>query len=191
MASLTLAARISPPIARSLRSPQPTLIHLTTAEAYTFLNETAPLLENSGFGLILPDWWYTNQRVRLGLRLRLLATEDEAGENTTASRALSHRHRGKRNAVGPSHIRYDWELTLGDKSLLQSEFEQLTALDTPLVHLHGQWIELDPQQVAAAQQFLADQQTSGRIPFLQALPYCAKPSGTCFPCQYNNRRAPR
>ncbi|MEZ4677881.1 MAG: hypothetical protein R2932_27055 [Caldilineaceae bacterium] len=41
LASLTIAARISPPIARSLQTPQPISVHLTTAEAYAFLNETA------------------------------------------------------------------------------------------------------------------------------------------------------
>jgi len=171
LASLTVAARISPPIGRSLRTPQPTLVHLNTAEAYAFLNETAPLLESSGFGIVLPDWWYTNQRARLGLQLRLAADndeEDDESENANGPNRL--RNNGKsRRGKGVGHVRYDWELMLGDQPLSREDFEQLAALDIPLVHLHNQWIELDPQQVAAAQHFLAEQRTGGRIPFLQAL----------------------
>ncbi|MEZ4677880.1 MAG: DEAD/DEAH box helicase [Caldilineaceae bacterium] len=66
-------------------------------------------------------------------------------------------------------MRYDWELMLGDRPLSSADFEQLAALDIPLVYLQNQWIELDPTQVAAAQRFLAEQRTGGRLPFLQAL----------------------
>ena len=170
-AGLAVAARVSPPIARSLQTPQPSLVHLTTAEAYTFLNDTAPLLESSGFGLHLPDWWYTNQRVRLGLRMTMIGdrsyqdSDNDAVDSNNISSAPTMTRRGR----GPGYVRYDWELMLGDKPLSHAEFEQLTSLDTPLVHLRDQWIELDPNQVAAAQQFLVEQRTAGRISFLHAL----------------------
>jgi len=167
VASLTMAARVSPPIARSLQTPQPTLVYLNTAEAYTFLNETAPLLESSGFGIILPDWWYTSQRTRIGLRLRLAA--DEATASGLPNGAEGDDTSEKRQRRGPGYVRYDWELMLGNQPLSRKDFEQLAALDIPLVRLQDQWIELDPNQVAAAQRFLADQQTGGQIPFLQAL----------------------
>jgi SNF2 family DNA or RNA helicase len=172
LASLTVAARISAPIARSLRTPQPTLVYLNTAEAYAFLNETAPLLESSGFGVVLPDWWYTSQRARLGLRLRLAADADATtvAETDAFSDLDTYGPNGKpRRRKGPGYVRYDWELMLGDQPLSRADFEQLTALDIPLVHLQNQWIELDPSQVAAARHFLAEQRTGGRIPFLQAL----------------------
>ncbi len=167
LAGLTVAARISEPIRRSLQTPHPALVHLTTAEAYTFLNETAALLESSGFGIQLPEWWYTNQRVRLGLRMNMVAEESEPPAKSAASNGKQQR--AARNQRTPAFVRYDWELMLGDKQLSRTEFDQLAALATPLVHLHGQWIELDPGQVAAAQQFLSGQETAGRLPFLQAL----------------------
>ncbi|MCB0122379.1 MAG: DEAD/DEAH box helicase [Caldilineaceae bacterium] len=167
MASLTMAARISPPIARSLQTPQPTMVCLSTAEAYTFLNETAPLLESSGFGIILPDWWYTSQRTRIGLRLRLAA--DDAELSSHMQGAEWDDAGGRHLRRGPGYVRYDWELMLGDQPLSRADFEQLAALDIPLVHLRNQWIELDPHQVAAAKRFFAEQQNGGQIPFLQAL----------------------
>ncbi len=172
LASLTVAARISPPIGRSLHTPQPTLVLLNTAEAYAFLNETAPLLESSGFGVMLPEWWYTSQRARLGLRLRLAADADASAtaETDEFSGLDAYSTNGQpRQRKGPGYVRYDWELMLGDQPLSRADFEQLTALDIPLVHLRNQWIELDPSQVAAARHFLAEQRTGGRIPFLQAL----------------------
>ncbi|MCB0063681.1 MAG: DEAD/DEAH box helicase [Caldilineaceae bacterium] len=166
LAGLTVAARISPPIARSLQTPQPSLVHLTTAEAYAFLNETAALLESSGFGIQLPAWWHTSQRIRLGLRMNMLADEGDVAHDNGSDRQHTS---APTNHRGPGYVRYDWELMLGDKPLSRDEFERLAALDTPLVHLREQWIELDPNQVAAAQQFLAGQHSGGRVPFLQAL----------------------
>lgn len=168
LAGLTVAARISPPIARSLQTPQPALVHLSTAEAYTFLHETAALLESSGFGVQLPDWWYTNQRVRLGLRMNMMAEQGLNEPGGRGARKAEHM-RGSPSRRNIGFVRYDWELMLGDKLLDRDEFERLAALDSPLVHLQGQWIELDPSQVAAAKQFLAEQQTGGRLPLLQAL----------------------
>ncbi len=172
LAGLTVAARISPAIARSLQTPQPTLAQLNTAEAYKFLQETAPLLESSGFGVILPHWWYTNQRARLGLRLRLMDVnqqdEDDAAAWDETAATLSASERAAR-ARGMGQVRYDWELMLGGKALSQREFDRLAARKSPLVHLQDQWIELDPAQVAAAQHFLAQQRATGAIPFLQAL----------------------
>ena len=172
LAGLTVAARIFPPIARSLQVPQPTLAQLNTAEAYKFLQETAPLLENSGFGVILPHWWYTNQRARLGLRLRLMDVDqvDEAYEDGDQYGDEENvQPNNPRAGRGLGLVRYDWELMLGGKALSQREFDRLAARKSPLVRLQDQWIELDPAQVAAAQHFLAQQRATGAIPFLQAL----------------------
>lgn len=171
LAGLTVAARISAPIAQSLQTPQPALAQLGTAEAYKFLRETAPLLESSGFGVILPHWWYTNQRVRLGLRLRLMDVDqdelpfgeppDEGSDDLAGVRRTTQR--------GTGQVRYDWELMLGGQAISQREFDRLAARKSPLVRLQDQWVELDPTQVAAAQHFLAQQRATGAIPFLQAL----------------------
>lgn len=167
LAGLTVAGRIFPPIARSLQRPQPSSTELTTAEAYTFLTETAALLESGGFGVQLPDWWYTNQRSRLGLRMNMRADEMDWPQE---AKMLHVPPNGMMNGQRRNnYIRYDWELLLGDRVLSHQEFEQLTALESPLVHFQGQWVELDPSQVAAAQIFFAEQQPGGRLPFLQAL----------------------
>ena len=66
-------------------------------------------------------------------------------------------------------MRYAWELMLGADRLNQHEFEQLTALDVPLLQRNQQWIELDPAEVAAAKQFLDERQATGEMTFLQSI----------------------
>ena len=162
LAGLQVAARLSLPIQRSLRSPKPESAQLTTEEAHQFLRETAPLLESSGFGVVLPEWWHTNQSARLGLRLRL-----QGGDTNEAALPVATYDPDQRQGNGL--IRYEWELMLGNRVLDGREFERLAAIRSPLVKLNGQWVELDPQQVQTAQRFLSQQRPGGLISFLRAL----------------------
>ncbi len=69
LAALGYTARLFEPVARSLQASRPKGLELSPGEAAGFLRETAPLLEQSGFGVLVPPWW--NQRgSRLGLRLK-------------------------------------------------------------------------------------------------------------------------
>ena len=174
LAGLGIASRLFPPIKESLRASRPEMALLSTAEAHQFLREIGPLLESSGFGLILPDWWQQRGRSRLGMRLRLFSQKpgDEDG--------LNGRLNGYRNGEGHpapkssaltlnSLIRYRWELTLGDESLDPDEFEGLMAMQSPLVNIRGRWLELEPEQMSAARSFLQGNQAEGQTNLLQAL----------------------
>ena len=69
LAALGYAGRFFPPMLRSLKTSRPQELELSADEAFQFLREAAPLLEQSGFGVLVPPWW--NQRgSRLGLRLK-------------------------------------------------------------------------------------------------------------------------
>ncbi|MEZ4612228.1 MAG: DEAD/DEAH box helicase [Caldilineaceae bacterium] len=159
LAGLGIASRLFAPIERSLRSPQPEEALLTTEDAYSFMREIGPLLESSGFGLILPDWWRNNERARLGLRLRMQGA-DPSGDDLWGDE--------DDDAAGRA-IRYRWLLTLGGEPLSRAEFDELVAKQTPLVNLRGRWIELDPAQVDAAKEFLNRRQTDGSMSFLRSL----------------------
>jgi len=184
LAGLGVASRLFPPLERSLHSPQPELSLLSTEEAYQFLREAGPLLESSGFGVILPHWWHAEPRMRLGLRL-LLSAEDEAVNGAlsdsefagdefadepdadTLELPFGRRSAGQRGSTG--RIAYAWELTLGGQQLTRAQFEQVTAMRTPLLRLDQRWVELDPEQVEAAKRFLAGPKPAGRISLLQAV----------------------
>jgi SNF2 family DNA or RNA helicase len=165
LAGLGAASRLFSPIERSLRLARPDLAILTSIEAHQFLREAAPLLESNGFGVLLPEWWSLRQRTRLGLRLRLAADEDARwlSDDEDADRDLSI----SRARHMPIH--FSWELTLGEERVSQADFEALTAHNTPLLNLRGQWIELDPQQVRAAKRFLVERQSSGEMSLLQSI----------------------
>lgn len=164
LAGLGAASRLFSPIERSLRTARPDLALLTPAEAHQFLREAAPLLENNGFGVLLPEWWNSRQRMRLGLRLRLAADEDALWRSDDESSADL-----PKAALQRMPVRFSWELTLGNERVSQADFEALTAHNTPLLKLRDRWIELDPQQVRAAKRFLTERQAAGNMSLLQSI----------------------
>jgi SNF2 family DNA or RNA helicase len=137
LAGLGQAARLYPPIEGSLRQAHPAGCDLTGAEAYTFLREAAPLLEEAGFGVQIPSWWKrTTAKPTVRLRLK--------GAKKTSSGLM-----GLDAIVG-----YDYKLALGGEELTQEELERLAALKEPLVRLRGKWVELQPDQVEAMLRFV-------------------------------------
>lgn len=177
LAGLGMASRLFPPIKESLRTSRPEMALLTTAEAHQFLREIGPLLESSGFGLILPDWWQQRGHSRLGLRLRLFSDQAKRdhlfpglrnGHQNGSERTERDATRNGALTLN-SLIRYRWELSLGDETLDREEFENLIAMQSPLVNIRGRWLELDPAQVRAAQGFLQGNQAEGQTNLLQAM----------------------
>lgn len=154
LADLGKASRMYPTLEKSLKSARPVGLTLNTEEAYTFLRQSAPLLEQSGFGVILPPWW-TKPSQKLGLKLRLKAK----GEGKISSGLLS----------AEKLVEYDWQIALGDQPLTMAEFEKLARLKVPLVQLRGQWVELRPEQIEAAIAFFDKQQAKGQMSLEDAL----------------------
>ena len=170
LAGLGAVSRLFAPIERSLQSQQPEMALLSTAEAYLFLREVAPLLENSGCGVLLPDWWRNRLGGQLALKLRLSGLDDvDFGDEFDADDG-QFATQGKSSQIGfNSLVKYRWDLTLGGRRLNEADFEQLTALKTPLLRVHNQWIELEPAQVDAAKGFLSRRTADGSMTLLQAL----------------------
>ena len=55
----------TPELAPALRTARPSGIDLDTDGAHHFLSAAAPLLDEAGFGVLLPSWW--DRRRKLGL----------------------------------------------------------------------------------------------------------------------------
>jgi SNF2 family DNA or RNA helicase len=157
LAGLGYAARLFPPIAGSLKSKRPVQLLLDTQQAHTFLRETAPLLAGAGFGVLVPPWW-NKPGARLGLRLKL---QKKAGKEAIAPGQMSLENL----------ISYQWELSLGETTLTEEEFQALANLKTPLVQVRGQWVQLDSEQVEAAIRFWDKQQTQGEMGLLETMQY--------------------
>jgi SNF2 family DNA or RNA helicase len=165
LAGLGVASRMFAPIKESLRSPRPEMALLSTEDAYHFLREIGTLLESSGFGVVLPSWWREQGRTRLGLRLRLYSEDGEGNVDRMRDPTDSQRSPLTLNSL----IRFHWELTLGNQPLNPEVFEQLVAMQSPLINVHDRWVELDPEQVNAARTFLDKNRAEGQLNLLQAV----------------------
>jgi superfamily II DNA or RNA helicase len=141
LAELGRALRLYPMLGVALAGPRPTELLLDTLDAHAFLAEAAPLLVGAGFGVLLPGWW-TRPARRLGARLRA-GTPTQPG--LVAGRA----------AIGQNQVvEFDWRLSVGDKTLTEAEVDALIEARKPLVRIRGQWLQVDPERLAKARDFL-------------------------------------
>jgi superfamily II DNA or RNA helicase len=138
------ALRLWPDLAPALEQPAPTAIELTVEQAYRFLRETVPLLQQAGFSVMTPPWW--RQRLQLKLSAR---PEQEWGEST-----------GMFGADGL--CAYEWKVAVGDTQLTLAELEALAELTLPLVKARGRWIALRPEDVEMALRFFKGRRATGR-----------------------------
>lgn len=131
LSGLGRAARLFPPLEASLRTANPRLCRLTTEQAYTFLREASSLLEHSGFGVLVPQWWKKRKR-RLSVHATISPADSKGILNLDAL------------------VRFRWRLALGEQTLDAEEFAHLAELKLPLVQVRGEWVELRPEQIEAA-----------------------------------------
>ncbi len=154
------ASRIFPPLDRALETAGPTSCALSAAEAHTFLRLAAPLLEESGFGIVSPAWWKDeSSRPRLRLRLR-------PGEAAPGAAVVSP-------VSGAALVAYDWEIALGDDVLSPEEFRRLAGQQKPLVHLRGRWVELDPERTGSIHALLEELPEGGTLTLSEAVRWSA------------------
>ncbi len=148
---LAFAGRMVPAIERSLRARAPERAELSLSEAFHLLKDAAPLLEQSGFGVLAPSWWGGAGRIKARAR--------------TADRKLKRGDNAGRLSF-ESMVSFRWELSVGDQPIDKEEFEQLVALKQPLVQVRGEWVVLDPQQARQALELL---QQSGEMSVAEAM----------------------
>jgi SNF2 family DNA or RNA helicase len=156
LAGLGLASRIYSRLESSLQTPQPTHCVLDASQAYQFLREMAWRLRESGVAVILPpslanrDGWAN----RLGLKVRATTMDTIA----------------QRQGIGmQSLLDFEWELAIGGHSISRQEFDRLVALETPFVEINGEWVELRPQDIRAAQNFFKARQNQTQLSLEDAL----------------------
>ena len=157
LGGLGFVARHCEPVRRSLHEKRPAHAVLTSEEAFAYLRQTAPLLETSGFGVLVPSWW-NQPGARLGLRMRMKGASSAGGSDGVARGLLTMENL----------VRYRWELAVGGEPLSREEFESLVALKSPLVQVRGKWVQLDAEQVEAAIRFWQKRDEEAEIGLLDA-----------------------
>lgn len=138
LADLGMAMRVFPPLEKALKTAHPEVAHLSVQQAHLFLVEAGPVLEDSGFGLIVPNWW---NRRRRGVAARIRLKPGELVGGAPSGLGLD------------TLVRYDWRLSLGGKGINPEEFARLAALKAPLVRIRGEWVELTAEDVKKAREF--------------------------------------
>jgi SNF2 family DNA or RNA helicase len=137
LADLGKASRVVPLMEKCLESARPTGLEMQTEEAYSFLRESAPLLEQNGFGVLLPPWW-ERPGSRLGIKLKLKDAVKKEGQVGPAFFGLN------------TLVNYNWQLSLGGDILTEAEFAELARLKVPLTQIRGEWMELRSTEIEAA-----------------------------------------
>ncbi len=154
LADLGTASRLFPMIEESLKTAHPMELRLSSEQAYTFLRQYAPLLKQSGFGVLLPSWWQ-KPAARLGVKLTLKkAWDPKIGSGILGMESI---------------LSYDWKISLGGETLSLKEFEELVNLKVPLVRVRGQWVELRPEEVEKAIKYFKERRGSGEMTLGEAL----------------------
>jgi SNF2 family DNA or RNA helicase len=152
------ASQLFPAIGMSLQTARPVGLELNAERAYSFLRQSAPLLEQSGFGVLLPSWW-EKPSARIGIKLKLMPAHE-----VTNGKVASHALLGAKGIIA-----YDWAVAVGDETLSESEFEQLASLKVPLVQIRGEWVELRPEDVEIAITFFKKKHSRGEMTLGEAM----------------------
>ena len=161
LSELARVARIWPKLEDALEETAPTGLDLDTAEAYAFLREMRPVLEESGVQCLVPDWW-GQASTRVGARLFIEG--EPLGED-----GMPPSGDPRRGGFGlHSVVNYAWQIALGDQPLSIEAFEALAGKGAPLVRLNGRWVEVRREDLETGLKFLK-QHPGGKMSLLEAL----------------------
>jgi SNF2 family DNA or RNA helicase len=162
LSELARASRVYPRIESALGERDPSEIVLNTPQAYEFLRDIKPVLEESGFAVIVPAWW-DQPMGRLAARLHVepIGAAPSTAPTEGASPALS---RLGLNTL----VQFRWQVAVGDQPLSAEEFSALLRVNAPLVQVRGRWVEISPDQLLSARKLLAAKPT-GQMTLLQAI----------------------
>ena len=126
LSDLGFASGLFGPLKNSLLEENPSRYTLTNEEAHLFLNNGAPLLEESGFGILIPK----ELQKRDAPKIKLEVWEESSGLFNAES-----------------IMNFDWKLSISGETLSEKEFKALLSLKTPFAKLHGKWVEFDKEEL--------------------------------------------
>ncbi|MEH2204312.1 MAG: DEAD/DEAH box helicase [Nostoc sp.] len=135
---LGVASRLYPAIAPSFETEYPQSSSLTPIQAYEFIKAVAWRLEDSGLGVILPPSLANREGWANRLGLKITAETPKKKQGRLGLQSL---------------LNFQWQLAIGGQTISKAEFDKLVALNSPLVEINGEWVELRPQDIKTAQTF--------------------------------------
>ncbi|WP_026082383.1 DEAD/DEAH box helicase [Mastigocladopsis repens] len=151
---LGLASRLYPLIQPSLESPNPKSCRLNPIQAYEFIKSVVWRFEDSGLGVVLPPTLANREGWANRLGLKITAQTSKKKQERLGLQSL---------------LNFKWELAIGGQTLSKAEFDKLVALNSPLVEINGEWVELRPQDIKTAQTFFASRKEQMALSLEDAL----------------------
>jgi len=144
------ALALWPDLEPALEQAAPTGVELSAEQAFRFLGEAVPALEQAGFGVLTPPWWRQRLRVKL-------SAQPEQEWNSSGLFGIQ------------GLCAYEWQIAIGDEMLSLSELEALAELKLPLIKARGRWIALRADDVEMALRFFKGKRMRGRAPATELL----------------------
>ncbi|MCM1982413.1 DEAD/DEAH box helicase [Lyngbya confervoides] len=162
---LGYASRICPELWPGLETASPEGVYLSLDQAAQFLEESAWVLEDAGFKVIVPAWWTPQGQRRAKLRLRPQSKKASASSSGKGYFALE------------DLVDYQYELAMGDEPVSLQEWESLVNAKTSLVRFRGEWLQLDPSKMKEMLEFWkANQGGEAKLSLLDLMQIAADPS---------------
>ncbi len=149
VSGLARAARIFEPLGACLNGKRPKAPLWSAKVAWAFIEHGAMALQEAGLEVRLPEAFAKAGKQRIRARMRIESATDEHGR-LDLDRALS----------------FKWEVTLGELVLDGTEFADLLGLRRPIVRFRGDWVLLDPKELARLPDGLP---LEGTLPAAEAL----------------------
>jgi hypothetical protein len=137
--ALGRCTRMYEPIGRSLTDRLPAGVEVDATEAWTFLTSASMKLQRAGYWVNVPVALSKVGRRRVRARMRLGEEQSEAPPSGLLT----------------GMVNYHWEACLGADTLTASEFRKLVKSKAPLVLHRGEWVAVDPSDVARLETLMA------------------------------------
>lgn len=167
ISELTMAISYYGELATAIeQTSQPEQLNLSTAEAYDFLREVAPLFLARGHVVQLPSWWTDSTRTRLQPQLKLKV--QSAPGNAVEPGARGGAGNGLFSGM-KAWFTFDIQAALGDDEISPAQIREWAQRKETLIPFQGNWIELDAKAVERAAAWLEDQSFTQTINFKDLL----------------------
>ncbi|WP_058300922.1 DEAD/DEAH box helicase [Gorillibacterium timonense] len=122
------------PLLREKDRPGQLAQELDEDAAWELLSRGALQLAEAGAAVLLPSWWERVRRTRPRLKAKVKSSVGAAtGESLFGLDRI---------------LNFDWRLAIGGEELTEDEFRSLLEEKRRLIQFRGQWIQLDPAQLA-------------------------------------------
>jgi superfamily II DNA or RNA helicase len=148
--SLGESARVFGPIGRSLHERCPRGVVLSTEEAWEFFSQAGPMLSQLGASVRVPKELRNEGQQRLKLKLQVGDMEERW-------------NRGPSKVGMNSVVAFQWQVAVGDHQLTAEEFREIAAMKQPLVQWRGEWLAVDPAELAMMENLFHGKKDTGTM----------------------------